>query len=237
MSAQFRTNSSKQPYPLRQSSGVREADFREGDKNILGTPKRGFSRATPSSEVAHVKTQNRFIQSLNKRVAQVVSKEARASNKTEKDEKRYEKQERNREADQNLELANKFMERQEKIRRGENPPPVDVIVNVESGPTLPRNISESEKKKHDTQKTQENKKEENIIKTITEPQQEEKPASPAMVATDNQSSPHTEEAYAYAASPAYTTKGTEPPKPQQKPQQKKGFSLSQIALMRYPAKG
>ena len=240
-SQQFRTNSKKQAYPLRDSSsGVSESSFKEGDKNILGTPKRGFSRATPSAEIAHIKTQSNYLKSLNSRFAKVVTKEGRASGKAEKDEKKREKSERHAEADKNLELANKFMERQEKLRRGENPPPVDVIVNVESGPALPKNMTEKEKQEIVNEKIRDKKREESVIKDITEPPKEEKPSSPAMARPSvgngpAQSSEHTEEAYAFAASPAYTTQGQQPEKPKQK--KDSGLSLSEEALVRYPAKG
>lgn len=234
MSQQFRTNSNKQHYPLHPAKGINEKDFREGDKNILGTPKRQFSSATPNSELAHAKTQFNFIKSLNRRL-----EESRAGGKARSTEKKNEKAKRNAEADKNLELANKFMERQEKLRRGENPPPVDVVVNVDSGPTLPRNIKPEEQKKIDELRAKEAKKEEKIIKNITEPVTVQ-PSSPAMARPSNglgnghaAPSGQTEEDYAYAVSPAFTTAGKQP----QKPQKKQQLSLSQIALMRYPARG
>lgn len=246
MSTQFRTNSKKEHYPLRPSKGLNESDFREGSISVtgIGGPRRQYSRATPTSEIAHIKTQSNFLKSLNRRLAIATDKEARASSKTAKAEKKHEKLERTKEADKNLELANKFMERQERLRRGENPPPVDVVVNVESGPTLPKNISPEEKKKMETQKAQEGKKEESIIKNITEPEKVEQPPSPAMArhaqsVSDEPAtpSPQTEEAYAYAASPAYTTGGKQPDKPKQKTQQQSDLSLNELALLRYPAKG
>ena len=241
MSQQFRTNSKKQHYPLRDpSSGVAESSFREGDKNILGTPQRGFSRAVPTAEIAHINTQNNYLKSLNRRFAKVVTKEGRASGAAEKNEKKREKSERHAEADKNLELANKFMERQEKLRRGENPPPVDVIVNVEQGPALPKNLSNSEKQDIVNQRIRDSKKEESIIKDITEPPKVEKPSSPAMArpSVGNghvQPSENTEEVYAYAAAPAFTTGGKQPEKPKQK--KDSDLSLSEQALVRYPAKG
>lgn len=240
-SQQFRTNSKKQAYPLRDSSsGVSESSFKEGDKNILGTPKRQYSRATPSSEFAHIKTQNNYLKSLNRRFAKVVTKEGRASGAAEKNEKKREKSERHAEADRNLELANKFMERQEKLRRGENPPPVDVVVNVEQGPALPKNLSEKERQSIINEKIRNQKREESIIKDITEPPKEEKPSSPAMARPSvgngpAQPSENTEEAYAYAAAPAFTTGGKQPEKPKTK--NDSDLSLSEQALVRYPAKG
>lgn len=221
MSQSFRTNSNKQHYPLHPSKGVNEADFKEGSISVtgIGGPRRQFSRAAPSSEIAHIKTQANFLKSLNNRLAA-----SKASGNARKEEKKHERAERNKEADKNLELANKFMERQEKLRRGENPPPVDVVVNVESGPTLPKNLSEQEKKNVIDKKLADTRKEESVIRTMTEPVTVEQPSSPAMVTTPNES---------VTVQPVSTVSTNE-----KKPQQKKSdLSLSELALMRFPAKG
>ena len=224
MSQQFRTNNKSQHYPLHPAKGVNETDFKEGSISVtgIGGPRRQFSRAAPSSEIAHIKTQANFIKSLNNRLAA-----AKASGNARKEEKKHERAERHKEADQNLELANKFLERQEKLRRGENPPPVDVVVNVESGPALPKNLSDKEKKEIVDKKVRDMKKEESVIKNINEKPVEEKPSSPAMANTSNDS---------VTVQQVSSVSDTEEKKPQQKP--KKGdLSLSEIALLKFPAKG
>lgn len=231
----FKDNGSTRP--VTPAKGVLEKDFQEGSKNILGTPARKFSTATPSSELANAKTQMNYLQSLNKRFA-----ESRASSKARETAKKSEKERREEEANKNMKLASQFLDYAHRVQKGQNPEPVNVTVDVNTKPTLPTTLTKEQNIANAQAQVAEGKKEEKIINKVVNPTKPPQPSSPAMakpttVLTNEQAkpSPQTEEAYAYAASPAYTTGGKHPSKP--KPVQKTDLSLSEEALLRYPAKG
>ena len=250
----FRTNANKKSHPIHEPKGVTESELagyslRKG----VTAPERRFSKATPSSELAQAKTQMGHLRSLNKRLELLTDKEKRDEEKASKTARKSEsariKEERRKEADKNLELASEFFNYAKSIQKGKNPEPVNVTVNIDDKKTLPKSVSKDEKVKEAQEKVAEEKKEEKVIEKINSQSKPAQP-SPAMPAATKPSpqstglgfsdvkptSPHTEEAYAYAASPAYTTKG-EQPKKSRMPIQKTNLSLSEIALERYPAKG
>lgn len=134
----FKENGSTRP--VTPAKGMRERDFKEGSKNILGTPARKFSTATPSSELANAKTQMNYLQSLNKRFA-----ESRASGKARETAKKTEKESRAEEANKNMRLASQFLDYAHKVQKGENPEPVNVTVDVNTKETLPKSLSKEEK--------------------------------------------------------------------------------------------
>lgn len=255
----FRTNSNKKAHPIHQASGVTESELAGYSlKKGVTAPERRFSRATPSSELAHAKTQTGYLKSLNKRLELLMDSEKRneenSGKKARKEEVERIKEERRKESDKNLQLASQFFDYAKAIQKGQNPEPVNVTVNIDDKKTLPKNFSDEEKKKNESNKEAERKREENIINKVNNPEKIERPspamAGPVKKAPKNAlgmgyddvqpSSQHTEEAYAYAASPAYTTGGKIPKKPKSQsraPIQNSGLTLSEEALMRYPAKG
>lgn len=204
----FKDNGSTRP--ITQSKGIQEGDFREGDKNILSTPTRKFSTATPSSELAHARTQMNYLKSLNRRFA-----ESRASAKSRESAKKTEKEKRREEVDKNMQLANQFFDYAKAVQKGQNPEPVNVTVDVNNKETLPKSLSEEEKIKTAQQNVAEQKKEEKTIQNITAKSPQ---ASSAAMAPPTTGSKH-------------------PPEPKQKPIQKTNLSLSELALLEYPVKG
>lgn len=237
-SQQFRTNNNNKAHPITPPKGVTEASFREGQKNILGTPSRQFSSGIPMSERATIRSKLNYARALTQRFD-----EATASGKARKEEKKREKNLRTEEANKNLLMAHKFLERHERISKGENLPPIDVSVNVDTNqPTKPKNISAEEKKNMEKLKAAELANETSVIEKINAPPPKPVPGpSPAFAPKPSlgsgepdtsESGLRTEEHYAESVSPAYTTAGEQPAK-----KDKSKLSLSELALLQYPASG
>ena len=238
MSQQFRTNNNNKAHPITPAQGIKEGSFKEGEKNILGTPSRQFSSGVPMTERASIRSKLNYARDLTKRFD-----EATRGGKARRAEKKHEANERAKESDKNLELARMFFERHNAIRKGNNLPPIDVNVNVDTGkPAVPKNISAEERKNMDKYKAAEMANETNVIDKINEPPPKPVPGpSPAFEPKSSlgsgqpdtsESGLQTEEHYAEAVSPAYTTGGENLSK---KPKSK--LSLSELALLQYPAGG
>lgn len=217
----FKENGSTRP--VTPAKGVMEKDFQEGSKNILGTPARKFSTATPSSELANAKTQMNYLQSLNRRFA-----ESRASSKARETAKKSEKERRKEEANKNMKLASQFLDYAHRVQKGQNPEPVNVTVDVNTKPTLPKVLTKEQKIASAQAAVAEGKKEEKIINKVVNPEKPAPPSSPAMAQTTVSTS-----------EPQVVQQTQQTQKPQQKPKpvQKTDLSLSEEALLRFPAKG
>ena len=211
--------------PITPAKGVTEGAFTEGGKNVLGTPTRKFSAATPSSELANAKTQMNYLQSLNRRFA-----ESRAAGKARQNAKHSEKEAREEEANKNMNLARQFFDYAHRVQKGQNPEPVNVTVDVNTKPTLPKTLTKEEKITNAQAQVAEQKKEEKIINKVVNPPPPPQPSSPAMAKPET--------VYTSQQQPAQSSQPQQQPQPQkQKPIQKTNLSLSELALLNYPAKG
>lgn len=164
---EIRSKKNGQRYPLRPSTGISQSDFKEG-KNVGGPvvgPYRKFGRAAPRSQLGTVKVKVGYVKSLSSRI-----KKHGGAAKARKEQKEKIKDAREERANKNYKLAAQFFSAAEKERKGEEPEPIDITLNVdEPKPTLPKNLTKEEKEEKKKENEKQFKKESSVISRLNEP--------------------------------------------------------------------